>query len=252
VLEHPLSRLEPLLFVLARLTQELCAALAARGQGARELELSFGLEGAPSQVRRIRLAFAMRDPRLFLKLLEIEIEARPPGAPILDVALSAEPGPGRMLQRGLFVSLAPEPEKLALVLARLTKLAGDGNVGAPELVDTHRPDAFRTAPFAGGGEQRARAPKRLVVGFHRFRPPLPAHVRLERGAPVHLVSRSRGAQAISGSVAARAGPWRSSGEWWTPGAWAREEWDVGLRDGATCRIYRDLTGEGWFVDGVYD
>ena len=47
-------------------------------------------------------------------------------------------------------------------------------------------------------------------------------------------------------------PWRASGEWWDVEAWAREEWDVVLSDGALCRIARDrLTGH-WYLDALYD
>ena len=53
-------------------------------------------------------------------------------------------------------------------------------------------------------------------------------------------------------VLACAGPWRASGEWWDVEAWAREEWDVVLSDGALCRVARDrLTGH-WYLDALYD
>ncbi|OLD74726.1 MAG: hypothetical protein AUG87_15445 [Candidatus Rokubacteria bacterium 13_1_20CM_4_70_14] len=49
-----------------------------------------------------------------------------------------------------------------------------------------------------------------------------------------------------------AGPWRASGAWWDVQAWARDEWDVALGDGTLCRLARDLTTDGWSLDGVYD
>ena len=65
-----------------------------------------------------------------------------------------------------------------------------------------------------------------------------------------------------------AGPWRSSGDWWTettketgadksPGPFDREEWDVALANEngegvALYRIYRDLASGHWFVDASYD
>ena len=41
----------------------------------------------------------------------------------------------------------PEPERLQLTLARIAAVVGEGNAGSPELLDTHRPDAYRMNTF---------------------------------------------------------------------------------------------------------
>ena len=89
----------------------------------------------------------MRDHKVFLKLLLLETEAHPPPSPIVAVSINCDPVKPRLLQSGLFIPLAPEPEKLELTLARLAKLVGAENIGAVELLDTHRPDAFRMKHF---------------------------------------------------------------------------------------------------------
>jgi protein ImuB len=53
-------------------------------------------------------------------------------------------------------------------------------------------------------------------------------------------------------VVASAGPWRASGEWWDRLAWARDEWDVVLGDGALCRLAHDRLSGHWILDGFYD
>ena len=61
--------------------------------------------------------------------------------------------------------------------------------------------------------------------------------------------------AMRGEVVWCAGPWRSSGEWWTEQAWSRQEWDVAVRNEegvAVYRIYRDEIGGKWWVEGTYD
>ena len=73
--------------------------------------------------------------------------AQPPSAPIIKVSISAQPVKPRASQTGLFIPLAPEPEKLEITLARLAKLVGGENVGSPESLDTHRPDSFRMKRF---------------------------------------------------------------------------------------------------------
>ena len=58
------------------------------------------------------------------------------------------------------------------------------------------------------------------------------------------------AAQIRGKVIDLAGPWRTSGGWWTVDAWQRDEWDIALSDGALYRIYCEPAG--WFVEGSYD
>src|SRR5207244_1492822 len=77
-----------------------------------------------------------------------ELEAHPPRAAIVHVALTAVPEAVRAMQMGLFVPPGPAPERLATTLARLSALCGPDRVGAPAVVDSHRPGAARTAPFA--------------------------------------------------------------------------------------------------------
>ena len=55
-----------------------------------------------------------------------------------------------------------------------------------------------------------------------------------------------------GVVIQAAGPWRTSGGWWTQHSWSRNEWDVALKSGAVGRIYQDSTTTRWFLEGVYD
>jgi protein ImuB len=57
---------------------------------------------------------------------------------------------------------------------------------------------------------------------------------------------------IEGRVLTVAGPWRTSGDWWTTTPWAREDWDLSLSDGALYRLYREYFTGGWFLDGEYD
>ena len=154
----------------------------------------------------------------------------------------------RAAQTGLFIPLAPEPEKLEVTLARLGALVGAGNVGSPELLDTHRPDAFRMRRF--GAPPAARHTAAAVatrLAYRVFRPPRAAEVRMAAGHPAHI-----SAPGIRGSVSTFAGPWRTSGDWWTAEPWDRDEWDIALHDGALYRLFCDRSTGRWFVEGWYD
>jgi len=146
-LEYPISELEPLSFIFARLLNQICASLNAYALATNELQVRLKLEQGAQHAINLNLPYPMRDHKVFLKLLLLEMEMHPPPAAIFGVSINCEPVKPRVLQSGLFIPLAPEPEKLELLLARLAKLVGKENIGSPELLDTHRPDAFRVKRF---------------------------------------------------------------------------------------------------------
>ena len=77
-------------------------------------------------------------------------------------------------------------------------------------------------------------------------------VTVERGRPVQLAIDRRGMPG--GPIDRSAGPWRTSGAWWTDarGRWDRDEWDVALGDGTICRLFQQRETGTWFLEGVLD
>jgi protein ImuB len=248
-LDYPVDLLEPLSFVLARLLGEVCGRLSRRGLATNEVRLRLALEDKSDHERALRLPVPMCEARTFLKLLQLDLGSHPPAAPVLKVYLEALPVKPRVGQGGLFIATAPEPERLELTLARVAALVGEENVGSPELLDTHRPDAFRMRKFGAAAVSiPSRDPQAAVpLAFRYQRPPLEARVQVEHGRPSFLLAGS-----IRGHIVSASGPWRTSGDWWTPNSWDREEWDVGLREGALYRIYLVPATGRWFVEGSFD
>jgi protein ImuB len=146
-LEYPIAQLEPLSFIFARLLNQICASLQTHALATNELRVQMKLENKSTHELKLNLPYPMRDQKAFLKLLLLDAEAHPPTAAVVAVSIDCEPVKPRVLQTGLFIPLAPEPAKLELTLARLAKLVGLENVGSPELLDTHQPDAFRVKRF---------------------------------------------------------------------------------------------------------
>jgi protein ImuB len=263
-LEHPISELEPLSFIFGRLLHQLCAALDAYALATNELCVTMQLEDQTTHERRLSLPHPMRDHKVFLKLLLLDAEMHPPQAAVTSVSITCEPVKPRVLQSGLFVPLAPAPDKLELTLARLAKLVGEENIGSPALLDTHRPDAFSMKRFTlqTDSDRRRRRKKqpqqaitpRQCLGFRRFRPPLRAIVDVKQGWPIQISAWGK-QRSVYGKVVDLAGPWRTTGDWWRDDSWARDEWDVTLErlgKQTLYRVYRELKTENWFVEGNYD
>ena len=194
-LEHALAELEPLSFIFARLLNQLCGSLNAYALATNELRVRMKLADETSHERQLNLPSPMRDPKVFLKLLLLDTEMHPPQAAVIGVTIAGEPVKPRVLQNGLFIPLAPQPEKLELTLARLAKLVGPENTGSPELIDTHRPGAFRMKRFGlneKANHSKQKNPKseirnpKCLLGFRVFRPPLRALVEANRGYPTQI------------------------------------------------------------------
>lgn len=249
-LDYPVELLEPLAFLLSRLLGGLITRLATRGLATDELRLRLTLENRAIHERTLRLPVPSLDQRAFLKLMQLDLAAHPPVAPVEYVHLEANPVKPRAAQSGLYIPVTPEPLKLELTLARIKAFVGENKVGSPELLDTHRPGAFRlcgAGGLAAGVRQKYTGGKTVgaAIALRIFRPPRTARVTIDSGRPAFVA-----AAGIHGRVLQFAGPWRTSGDWWTVDPWERDEWDIALSDGALYRIY--CAPPGWFVEGSYD
>jgi protein ImuB len=247
-LEHPVSLLEPLLFLFARVLHELCNRLRSHSKAARILQLRLHLQGRNDYLCELEFPVPLADHQSMLKLLQLHLERHKPGAPITGFVLCIEPADPRRVQKGLFVPVTPEPDKLQLTLARIAGMLGTENVGTPLLLNSYRPDAFemvhvKTAPPAS----EPLSPQTVRLVMRLFRPALQAKGIVAVAAPKHVA-----APGVKGRVIEWAGPWKTSGEWWAQTAWTREEWDVALDDGALYRIYEQPVEHAWYVHGVYD
>jgi protein ImuB len=247
-LEHPIYLMEPLLFLFARVLSDLCERLRSQSRAARVLGAHLELEGGKEHRSELEFPVPLDDHASILKILQLHLEKYSPEAPIVAFTLRIDPVEPRRLQSGFFVPPTPAPDKLQITLQRIAGMVGKENVGTPQLLDTHRPDAF-----ALGGlntkppSEDLSPPETLRLAMRLFRPALTARVILAEWTPKYVA-----ASGVKGNVLHSAGPWKTSGEWWTSTAWTREEWDVELDDGALYRIFQQPHTRQWYVSGVYD
>jgi protein ImuB len=287
-LEWPIEGLEPLSFVLSRLLEPMAIHLERRDRGAAVLHIRLHLVNRAVHERSLQLPVPMRDARTLRTLLLLDLESHPPTAAIDRVIVAVDPTPARVVQFSLLTRPLPSPEQLSTLMARLQALMGESRCGAPAAVDTWQPGASAMRPFAPrdtnpddptesmtnpGLEAGSPRPVRGVsLALRRFRMPVIARVAIEEGRPIRVTTDRRGVGG--GRVEQCAGPWRTSGGWWTDrvrpahehdncrvqggrahgghSSWDRDEWDVTLSDRVTYRIFRERDSEKWFVEGVVD
>ena len=283
-LVYAVAELEPLAFLLGRLLDQLCARLTARSLAASAIRLRFDLErssennsqfldgkssGEPAlgvYEKVLNLPVPMRNSKMLLRLLRLQLQANPPKASIVKIYLAADPARQRFAQGGLFLPSSPDPEKLELTIARLTNLVGDSHIGSPELVDTHRPGEFRMNRFTPSRDEslKNRKSSKPATGLRAFRPSLPLKVELREGYPARISFRG-----MRGEVVAASGPWRTSGDWWQEDPWQHDEWDLEIHfrfspaihlehistpcpQRGLYRIFYDSLRGNWFMRGIYD
>lgn len=280
-LDDAVEELEPLSFLLGRLLDQVCARLVARSLAVHRIQLQFELQPAfedafdvsrelvrvrqmpGTHISHLELPVPCRDPKLLLKLLRLRLQSTLPQAPIQKIRLIAEPARTRVTQGGLFVSEAPDPEKLELTIARIVNVVGAANVGSPHLLDSHRPDSFRmqkfVVPFSSAASQTVpfkneTATPETTPALRIFRPPLAAKVKLCEGRPVTATFQGRSGQVLHAS-----GPWRTSGDWWEEDSWQHDAWDLELffpHETPPVRglyqFFFDSRQNKWFVRGAYD
>jgi protein ImuB len=287
-LEWPIEGLEPLSFVLARLLEPLAERLERADRGAAVLYTSLRLTSRTVFTRTLQLPAAMRDPKTLRALILLDLESHPPDAPIDIVRVFVEPTPARVLQWTLLERAQPAPEQVSTLIARLTALMGANHVGSPVLVDSWRPGAFDMGEFKSMlGDASAKAARpvtnheianqqspsgqpssiaNLHCALRRFRFPVPTRVVVAEGRPVRVQTDRQGFS--SGAIVQAAGPWRTSGDWWSDsvgepscelrrdrraeGGWDRDEWDVAMTDGTVYRLVVEREVGQWFLEGVID
>ncbi len=245
--EPPIESLEPLLFRLRRFAE--CVALELRGEGlaAEKLTFTLLLEDESDNRRELRLPEATTDIDSWMRVLQSHLETVRTEARVAGARLVAAPGRPPQKQGGLFDTGLRDPALFWDNLARVAAIVGEGRVGCPVVLDSHRPDAVAVEKPADTVGAPAAEPVHLLRGLtlRRFRPAWPAVVELTDGRPARVEC-----ERIRKNVIHACGPWRSSGDWWRPDGWSVEVWQVELAPGGLYQLAR--TGTGWSVEGALD
>ncbi len=250
-LDSPLDALESLLFGLSTMLEQLIVRARSRVLALASVTITLRLDGGGSHARTVNPRVPTNEKKLWLKLLQLDLEGHPPNAYILGVHLHAEPGATSKVQLGLFSPQLPEPGRLDVTLAKITAIVGEGNVGAAVLDDTRRSSDFHIEPFAIPTAEPPSSGTPATACLRLLRPAERTRVETRQGQPCEIQFRSR--WYVLEKVY---GPWLKGGDWWNESIWGNEQWDVvGKTDDSArlvCRLSYDFIHKDWHVAGLYD
>ena len=215
---EPLLAKEGILSGLHTLADQLCADLAARGEGARAFAFhAFRADGGLSSVS-INLARPSRTPKHVLRLFDEKVERIDPGFGIDLLLLEArrtglmETSPAAL--SGDLAASDSDPVLLAALADRITAKLGEGVVSLVIPAESHLPE--RAEPHAAFADalpvNRTPAAHEGPRPIRLIEPPEEIKVLAEvpDGPPLRFVWRR-----ISRSVTRADGPERIAPEWWT-------------------------------------
>ncbi|MCG3192940.1 MAG: DNA polymerase IV [Thermoanaerobaculia bacterium] len=277
-IDWPVVTLEPFLEFVEAALERLLKRLKAEARSCRELALEMRLDPSGSDARALSLPAPTQDLKTLKTLVKLELEARPPKAPIIGFTLSAHPDRPRMGQLTLFGPVEISPDQLATALARLAVLVGEGRIGSPDLFNGHLPEGFVTEAYDPPPAPLRPTPARSrgLLSARVLRPPVELEVLTqEKPGGFRLLSikplpdskalhtdttpretvkppDAKALDALRGTVLVASGPWHLEDGWWSDQPVRRAYWDLEISGGTLCRIFRDETNGCWFADGIYD
>ena len=241
-LEHEVESLEPLLFLLRRLLDQLCAQLAGAWLVAAAMRLTLRFADKTEHQRELRVAEPTRDTDLLLRILHTHLDGFTAAAPVIALALQLLPAQPAALQEQLFERGLRDPNRFAETLAQLEALLGTGHVGRVRLLPSRKPESFAVENFLDPASQNLLIHPNDNLPLRLLRPAPAAGVFFSDGRPAAV--QSNGAML---HVTGADGPWLLSGDWWDADAWKREVWEL-VDDHGLRRIVKQ--NGSWMMDAV--
>lgn len=239
----PVNHLGQLMAVLEQGIIQISRLLIQRDQATTRLHLQLSLENGGEKHLHLHLGRAQRSPKDLVPLLAQRLERLQLQSGAESCRLEAQelcPYTGQ--QRNL-LDRGQAKEDLDALHARLRDSLGRQALLRPHLRDTHRPESeWGSTPPSNQERMPVQHRPTLILPT-----PSALSVHASNGWPTALEIEGhwvdvRGAQ----------GPERLCGEWWRPGAFDRDYWQLSLMDGRNPWIFCDRATESWWLHGWFD
>lgn len=235
---------EQLVFALRMLADRVCDDLLRAGRAALLLRVEFECENGDARAVDVGLAEATADAKAMIDVVRAKLEHVSFTSPVSGLRLQALRLERAGLQRALFAQSEPDPQAVAVAIARLEASLGMRMANA-RLKPSHAfEDRFTYDPFE--------VPHAQVPGTAADSSGAVPQLRLLAVREIAVSLRGATPAAVGSppqAVLDCAGPWRVE-EGWFDAPVVRDEYDVLLADGNLYRIYRQ--DERWYLRGCYD
>ncbi len=241
LLPSPVTRSEPLLFVLQRLLHQLSGFLHCRDAAAQRLRLGLISPQQPVTYLDLDLLTPSNDPAHLLKLWQEKLERHPLRAPVEGLELQApEITTRRPEAADLFIASQRSEHDFIQLLERLRNRLGPNAIQQLQCLDEHRPqNACASRPFSLSPRQTP--------------PPFPFPARPLWLLPGPRPLKTRDDQPwLNGPLTLLDGPERIESGWWDGQDQRHDYYIARSQRQQTLWIYRQRRPPGgWFLQGIF-
>ena len=251
-LDTPVEDDESLLFIVNTMLEQIIFRAKAQLLSLASVTISMNLTGGKTYSCTVRPVLSTNDRRLWIKLIHLNLEARPPRAAVICLLLLAKPGNINKMQLGLFSPQLAESSRIDVTLARVRAIVGDENVGCALLIDTHQQDGFIIEQLDLLSRSNSIIPcSNTRSAIRNIRNAENILVLVHNQQPKSVIF-----QATHYIIEFLYGPWLVSGNWWDQAGWELEQWDIEARaeDNSilhACLVRYQIT-DTWQITALYD
>jgi protein ImuB len=249
-LDHQVNNLEPMLFLIRPLLEQVLGRLRGRALKLTGFRLRFELESYSTVLEPIRiwnfdLSFAQSEAALVLPIvrerLNKELQIHPLESSVICCEVEAlEAVPGVSSQKDLFCKKEEEKEQWGSLVSRLHEKLGDTKSFVAQPVARYLPEQAWKRDLSGSEAfDMSSLPKRPLVLFRKARP-------LHKIDNYFVYNRKRY------KILDLEGPETLSGEWWLRG-FHRNYYKASLSDDSQWWVYTNPEApDYYFWHGVFD
>jgi protein ImuB len=244
--------IESILFTLSAMLKRLITRAETELTSIAWLTLSIHLDNRETNSRVVRPGSPTVSHRLLIKLIQLDLEAHPPGYSAIGLTVTAETGRSSTIQLGLFSPQLPEQSQLEITMARIHSLIGLDNAGTPIFENSHRQLTSAVDRFALFPAAQRIGPKQCHrLSMRRLRTNISMKIA-GTGLPGSFIYSS-----TLYNVRQVYGPWATGGRWWDHDTWNHQEWDViatsaNRTDLTYCCLSSNMDATHWLLEGIYD
>lgn len=230
------AQAEALLFAAKRLIAQLAGFLAARSGGAQSFLLRLKHRSRAATEVAVGLVAPSRDAEHFALLLRERLSRLTLEQPVREIVLQVDevvPLSGRNL--GLLLEPGKPPGDWEHLVERLRARLGTEAVHGIAGQSEHRPERAGVIAPLGQGQRQLDLGERPFWLLKSPRPLLEIDARPDYEGPLELL----------------AGPERIESGWWDGEEVARDYFIARMHNQALAWVYRERSGGGWYLHGLF-